>query len=219
MATLLSKQIQKSNIVFAFAAPIAAPDPSSVFSLFTEAERAGAGFSEDQMFRMSIFDLPALKIRIVFERQKLRIEEGGYRAPGDSRIAKEIERIIKTLLPDAPLLAYGLNYEAIYKLDSVIPTQDIMASFMDTADTEDVRDFGWHYTVALDKGKRLETYFFKAVSPMELAEHANFHFDCTAGKKNAQVASATAVLGSISLAEVFVKCYNAMDRVLSSLPF
>ncbi len=70
-----------------------------------------------------------------------------------------------------------------------------------------VKDFGWQFTLSKQKGRKLETYFFKAVSPIELRVHANFHFsDHEFGSPK-------------DLQEQFEKCYNNINLIFDNLSF
>jgi hypothetical protein len=99
------------------------------------------------------------------------------RSPKDARLAHEMRRLLTALYPDKQPEAYGYNYDMIYRVDTVIPVKEIMGSFLKSSATEEVKDFGWQYTLSKEKGKRAETYFFKMVSPIEYGVHANFHFN------------------------------------------
>ena len=175
---ITAKQIDRSNVVIAFPdGVIPPPEASKLFPLYTEAQSKGAMFSDNPSTATKVFDFPAAGLQWVFEPGRVRLEDKKHRSPDESKLPAELVRVMEALYAGALPVGYGFNYDMIYRMDTVIPMKDIMGSFLKPESIEDVRHFGWQYTLSKEKGKRLETYFLKAVSPIELAVHANFHFN------------------------------------------
>lgn len=175
-----AKNIERSNIIFAFAeGSLGLPDPANVFALYPGTQSRGALFSDNTALASRIFEFPEMGYQLVFEPTRIRIEDRKRRTPDESKLGQEMVRILGVLYPNAVPVAHGFNYDILYRTSTVIPVQEIMGAFLNQTTIENVKDFGWQYTVALEKGKRTQMYFFKAVSPIELSIHANFHFNQT----------------------------------------
>lgn len=204
---VISKNIEMSNAVAVFGEKFFLPEPSIFISLFSPEELKGTNFADDPVMRIKVFDLPARKFKYIFENNRFRIEEYGFRDPDESKCAEEMRRIILGIYGTMEPVAFGFNFDTIYKFDSVLPQREIMNSFIKEERQEDIKDFGWQYTVTKENGKKLETYFFKAVSPIELRVHANFHFNALPfGTKE-------------NLQQQFEKCYTNIDLALKDLSF
>lgn len=204
---IISKQIEMSNVVTVFGDKFFLPSPAHFMSLFGQEGLKGSNFVDDTAMRIVVFEMPALKFRYVFENKRFRIEETGFRYPDESKCAIEMHRIIESLYKNIPTLAFGFNYDAIFKFDNVIPQREIMGNFIKKEKLDYLKDFGWQFSLEKEKGKKLETYFIKAVSPIELRVHANFHFN-----------QATATLAE----EFQVKLensYKKMDEMLKDFSF
>ncbi len=173
---IIAKQINFSNIVCMFReGSVRLPEPGVLYSGYSADEAKGSLFSDNVSMASRVFELPARGIQWVFEPSKVRLEERKHQTPDESNLAHELSRMMGKLYPDAVPTAYGFNYDVIYRLDSVVPADDIMKRFLKPETVENVRHFGWQYSVSKEKGKRFETYFFKVVSPIEIALHANIH--------------------------------------------
>lgn len=204
---VIAKNIEMSNCVAVFGDQFFLPEPSVFISLFTPADLKGTNFADDPVMRLKVFDMPAKKFKYIFEGTRIRIEENGFKLPVDSRCAEELFRIITNVYLKLRPVAYGFNYDVIYRFDSVLPQRDVMKNFLAESFHESVRDFGWQYTLAKDKGRKLETYFFKAVTPIELRVHANYHFNGDDFKSKEKVQ------------EQFEKCYTLIDKAIEHLAF
>lgn len=173
--SIIAKQIQRSNIITVYAdGSIRLPEPSAVFAAYPGESGKGAVFSDNAAMATRIFEFPAVGFMWIFEPNRIRLEDKKFRTPDESKLASEFHRVFNALSFNTQPIAHGFNYDIIYRTDSVIPTGEIMQNFIRTDAIEDVRDFGWQYSLAKEKGKRLETYFFKAISPIEYSVHANF---------------------------------------------
>lgn len=205
---ITAKQIERSNAVIAFtegSAPF--PEPSQIFALYAPEQARGSLYSDNAAMATRVFELPNAGLQLVFEPGRTRVEDKQHRTPTDSKVAAELVRIMGSLAPKASPIAYGFNYDIIYRVDNVIPMRDIMAAFVKTDAVEDVKTFGWQYTISKEKGKKLRTYFFKAVSPIELSVHANFNF------------TADALPDAAALQAELEKCYIAADEAVAHLSF
>ncbi|KND48271.1 MAG: hypothetical protein AB197_00660 [Parcubacteria bacterium C7867-002] len=189
--TITAKHIQRSNIIVTYpdnSLPL--PEASQMFALYPGDISKGSIFSDTPSLMTRIFEFPSIGVQWIFEPSRIRIEDRMIRQPGDSKLAHELLRVLEVLYLNMHPSAYGFNYDIIYRVNPIIPTREIMESFVDSASLEDIKDFGWQYTLAKDKGRRTETYFFKAVSPIEYSIHANFHFNETTLPSNTELQAA-----------------------------
>lgn len=82
-----------------------------------------------------------------------------------------------------------------------------MSNFLGDEEAERVKDFGWQYSVSKHKGAKTELYFFKAVSPLELAVHVNVQFQ------------GTDIPDGKNLQRLFEECYTDIDKTIERLSF
>ncbi len=204
---IISKQIERSNIVFLFAQnTFPLPEAADFLRAHTSEQLKGSNFIDDSVMRLRLFDLPALKFKYAFEPDKVRLDEVGFRRPSESKMAREFVRVLSSFGKRKPA-AVGFNYDVIFKTDVVIPMKEIMANFLGDEEAERVHDFGWQYSVSRHKGAKTELYFFKAVSPLELAVHMNVHFQ------------GSDVPEEKNLERLFEECYTDMDKTIERLSF
>ena len=204
---IIAKQIERSNIIYLFPQnTFPLPEAAEFFRLYTESELKGVNFIDDPVMRLRIFDITALKFKWMFEPDKIRFDELGFRRPADSKMAKEFVRVVKAITKKKPV-AVGFNYDVIFKTDTVIPMKEIMENFIGGEESERVKDFGWQYSVSKHKGAKTELYFFKAVSPLELAVHVNVHFQ------------GTDIPEEKNLERLFEECYTEIDKAIERLSF
>ncbi len=164
-------------VVVTPAPPLGTPDPSRLFALYTGQESAGARFLDDTALGVRVFSLPALELRIIFEPTRIRLEATSAKKPHELKLAEHAASIIKEFYPKMPFTRYGFNYDITYQYDAVIPQRQVIGAFFDDETVERTTHFGWQATLAKDKGKRRETYFFKVVSPLELRVLSNIEFE------------------------------------------
>jgi hypothetical protein len=200
------KYIERSNVVCVFSNNQLV-DIQQLLPCYSEEQRRGSNFADDHIMRVRVLDLPALGLKWIAEPGRLRLEEERAREPMDSKIAKEMHRVIFCIFGSEKPSAYGFNFDVVYRASQVIPQQDILRCFIKTDDQELVKDFGWQYTLAREKGKWSETYFFKVISPIEISMHVNNHF-VGGGFPTEEEIQAT-----------FEKCYSDIDAVFSTLSF
>ncbi len=173
---ITAKHIRVSNAIFVFKdGSFAPPEPAELFSLYSAEEIKGSLYSDNPSTATRVFEFPAMGLQWVFEPNKARLEDKRSRPPEESNIIRELIKMVTRLRPKAIPTAHGFNYDIIYRMDRVVPVGDVMSRFLRPEVIEEVKDFGWQYTLSKEKGKRLETYFFKMVSPIEYAIHANCH--------------------------------------------
>lgn len=204
--TITAKHIQRSNIMLVYpAGTLKLPEPTEVFNLYSGKDASGSVFSDTPSLGTRIFEFPVPGFQIVFEPDRLRLEDKSSRQPKDSRLASELQRIITALYSAMRPTAFGFNYDIIYRLDAVVPVREIMSGFLKPSLLEDIKDFGWQYTLNKNKGKQSETYFFKVVSPIEYGVHANFHFNESELPK------------SNDLQTMFERCYTEVDESINHI--
>lgn len=175
---ITAKNIQRSNIILVYAdGTLKQPDAAQVFGLYQGNDARGSTFSDTPSLATRVFEFPVPGLQIIFEPNKIRIEDKLGRSPKESHLVNELYRLINSLYKEVKPIAYGFNYDIIYRVDQVIPIKDIMSNFLKQVTIESLKDFGWQYTLNKEKGKRAETYFFKSISPIEYGVHANFHFN------------------------------------------
>jgi hypothetical protein len=199
--SIVAKHIQRSNIVFAYPdRAITLPEPALVFAAYPGAAGKGASFADDSSMMTRIFEFPAVGHMWVFEQNRIRLEDKLIRTPQDSKLGDEMLRVTKTLFGNAVPASFGVNYDIIYRTDVVVPTNDIMGHFLKPTVVEQVKDFGWQYTLVKDKGRRSETYFMKVVSPIEYSMHANIQWN------------GEGMPTSEDLAKKFIESYKSADE-------
>ena len=205
---ITAKQIERSNAVFVFKdGSFASPEPAEMFSLYSAEEAKGSLFSDNPSTATRVFEFPSVGFTWVFEPGKVRLEDKKNRTPDESKLVHELTRMVSKLRPGAIPAAYGYNYDIIYRMDAVIPVGAVMGHFLRPETIESVKDFGWQYSLSKEKGKRLETYFFKAVSPIEYAVHANCHFNIPGMPKESDMAKA------------FADEYKTVDEAIHHIAF
>lgn len=202
----VSKNIELANCIAVFGDGFILPEAQAFISLFTEDQLRGANFADDPVMRLKVFDLPMKKFKYIFEVNRIRLEDYGFREPADSKLAEELVRVVKSIYGNLKPVAYGFNYDAIYRFNSIVPQREITKNFIQENLQEEVRGFGWQYTLAKDKGRKLETHFFKAVSPLEIRLHSNFHFNYDDFLNSGRQTQ-------------FEKCYTLMDQAIENLAF
>lgn len=152
------------------------PDPAGVFGFFSSGSE-GAQYFDDPALGVRAFTFPALKLRITFERIRVRVEDTGSRRAEDLDIGSTLSKLSAALYPEKTFDRFGFNYDVVYRFDQMIPTESIIAGFIGSDMREEVSHFGWQFTLSKEKGKRRESYFCKVISPLEIDILANVEFD------------------------------------------
>lgn len=153
------------------------PEASAVFALYPGPLSKGARMLDDTALSLRSFLLPALDMRIIFEPTRIRFEGTAAKKPADMKLGERMAQAITALYPGRPFPRFGFNYDIAYQYDGVIQQGEIIGSFLDKEVADMVTHFGWQFSVFKDKGKRRETYFCKAVSPLEVRIMANIEID------------------------------------------
>ncbi len=205
---IVSKSFENANIVFVLPKDARVNvEPAKVFGLFPQDATRGATFVDDSTMEVKVFHFPQLKLKLLFEQNRLRIDDASGEDPATSKRGLEAHRLAEALLVGLPVQSQGFNYDLIYRFDNVIPQQAIMKSFVAPEQLEDVRDFGWQFSIVRNKGAESRTYFFKAVSPLEMGLHVNFHFNTPQ------------LLASEELQKRYAACYQEADTIFKHLTF
>lgn len=168
--------VETTVVAVATGGNLRAPEPSAVFALFPDAT-AGATFFDDPALGVRVFTLPQQKIRLTFERMRMRIEDTAARRVEDLSLGELAHDLSHKLYSPGVFDRYGFNYDIVYRYDQMLPSHEIIGIFLKKEILEDVSHFGWQCTITKNKGKRRETYFFKVLSPLELQVLANMEFD------------------------------------------
>jgi hypothetical protein len=154
-----------------------------------------------------IWSFPESKIRIIQEPGRIRIEDMSQKSPNESKIGEEAFRIISAFFEPKSFGSFGFNFDVYFRFDNVIPQREILKNFLSQDKMEDVSDFGWQFRLNSQKDKKKLTYFFKVISPLEIALHANVHYE-----KNAPSSAQ-------ELQEIFEKSYEDIDDIFNDLTF
>ena len=204
----VSKSLHHSNIVFLVPPDqLKAVDPQQVFNLFPVEVLRGSTFVDDPVMHLKVFGFPANQITVVIEENRLRLEDDSGKNPEETKKGLEAYRILKTLFPNIKPQSWGFNYDIMYRADQVIPQREILKNFVADQDMENVRDFGWQFTLKDPKQNRQRTYFFKVVSPLEVALHMNDHFlDVPFGSAD-------------DLQSLYESSFKQADQILNQLTF
>jgi hypothetical protein len=206
---IVGKSPQHSNIVFAsfIKDSIPALDASKVYSLFLGEASKNSSFIDDTTMGFKIWSFPESKIRIIQEPGRIRIEDMSQKSPNESKIGEEAFRIISAFFEPKSFGSFGFNFDVYFRFDNVIPQREILKNFLSQDKMEDVSDFGWQFRLNSQKDKKKLTYFFKVISPLEIALHANVHYE-----KNAPSSAQ-------ELQEIFEKSYEDIDDIFNDLTF
>lgn len=207
---ITSKSLYNSNIVFVFEeGNILLPDNSILTSLYRGKEAAGARFVDHLTLNTKILDLPELKIKIVTEPSRLRIEDLSQENPDNSKLIQEANNVYQKLFSQSSLIGFGFNFDLYYRFDNLIQVQELFKNLVNQKilNEADLRDLGIQFTLDKDGGKKQEIYFVKITAPFEIAVHANHHFRL---KK---------LPGQNEIERLFKKCYANIDPVIENLQF
>lgn len=178
---ITSKSLHHSNIVFVFdERGFYMPDNATFASLFAGRDAKGARFIEDPVLQTKMLVLPEAKTKITLEGRRLRVDDDSDSEPKSSRVVKDILAVRDRLFgTTATLVGFGFNYDIMYRFNTVVPIQSIFKRFFgDKAlERQQLRDLGIQFSVEDKKRNIVDTWFIKAVSPLEVAIHLNRHFN------------------------------------------
>ncbi len=208
----LNSSLYKANLILVLSGRDAIPPENPVFaSAVTGPSAAGISLIDDPVMRIKHLSVPKLNLQIVWEGERLRIEDEQALEPKDSLLVKQMSQTVKNLFPshNPKIAGFGFNFELYYQFPDVIRMQDyfqeISTNFMAVGDA--LKDFGWQWTVVSKNSKRLDGYFLKITSPLELAVHHNAHF------------VASELPGEKELQKIFEEAYLSTHKVVESLKF
>lgn len=222
---IAAKSLHHANFVIVFAEnKFLTPDNTQLNSLYSGQSAAGARFIDDPIVQTKILTLPAVKIRIILERNRLRIEDESQKEPQDSQLIDEAVYIYQSLFSQFPLTGFGFNFDIYYRFNEMMRMKDLFTNFAEEKILEknDLQDLGLQFT--LDRGSKKQIqYFIKIVSPLEIAVHVNHHFPAKElpflppeiGKSSEKFDKSK----SFPLHQLFEKCYNETDEVIEKLKF
>lgn len=203
-----SKSLHHSNVVIVFSdTGFRSPEIGELASLYSGEDARGARFIEDPVLQTKLLALPKLNIKITIEGMRLRVDDDLGNDPKEARIIRDLLMTKKKLFSDTKVTGFGFNYDVYYKFNNIIPIRDIFENFFnkEVLGGKELRDIGVQFTVESGGGKIVDTWFFKIVSPLELAVHLNRHF------------SQSTIPTEKEIARLFENCYNReIDEVIKS---
>ncbi len=208
----LNHSLHKVNLITVFLGKDAIPPENPIFaSAVTGPESAGISLIDDPVMRIKHLSVPKLNMQIVWEGERLRIEDEQGLEPKESLLAKKMSQTVKNLFPshNPKIAGFGFNFELYYQFSDVIRMneafQAVSSRSLDMGDG--LKDFGWQWTMVSKDSKRLDGYFLKITSPLELAVHHNAHF------------VASELPGEKELQKIFESAYLSTHKVVESLKF
>jgi len=219
------KSIHHSNIVFVFnKEKFIMPENSEILNLYQGQAAAGAAFADDVVLKTKIFDLPRLKLQVSVEPFRLRLDDNSQLEPTETNLIYEAFLIYSKLFSKVPLVGFGFNFDLYYQFRDAILVKELFQQFAEPKILEkaDLRHFGLQFTLEKEGGRRQETYFLKVTAPLEMAVHANFHFNTN------KLPIFPPVIGQpdeltkdrlVPLQNLFETCYNEIDELIQNLRF
>jgi len=205
---ITSKSLHHSNVVIVFdETRFEPPDNKDFSSLYGGEDARGLRFLEDPILQTKILALPEAKLKVTLEGFRLRVDDDSDNEPKNSRIIKDVISIKERLFQKIPIAGFGFNYDILYRFNNVMPIQEMFGKFFSgkILESRELRHMGIQFTLESKKGEIADTWFFKIVSPLELAVHLNRHFR----RKE--------LPGEKNLVALFGDCYtNDTDEVVNS---
>lgn len=215
MALITSKSISHSNVVFLFKEEnFVISENAELAGLYQGPSSTGAGFLDDPALKTKILTLPALKIKIILEKARLRVEDDSQEEPKNSCLINEAHKVQQKLFSGHSIIGFGFNFDIYYRYSDVIRINALFGSFVDRKILENVelRDIGAQFTLEREGGKRIEQYFFKVVSPLEIVLHVNYHFNAFL-----LPASPMGQAPECGMQGLFEECYAKTDDIMKNL--
>ena len=204
---ITSKSIQHSNITCVFnEQQFVTPDNMAFQLLFTGEIAKGMRFLDDPVIGAKVLTLPQLKIKVVLEGRRLRIEDESQEEPAVTQLIAHASTIINGLFPHTLLDAFGFNFDVYYRFNNVIPMKHIFENTFgkQVLKKTDLRDFGMQFSLDTGKLGIVDTYFLKVTAPLELVVHMNRHFP------------AKKIAPEKELKTMMATCYNEIDEIISA---
>lgn len=181
------------------------PAPDAVFALFPGSGSKGARLLDDTALRVRVFTFPELSFRLIFEPTRIRLEALTPKKPDELRLGEVLQAVCRQLYPAHAFARIGFNVDIAYQYDAVIPQRELWARFLSKDALEDMTHFGFQMSFQKDKGRRRETYFCKAVSPLELRILANIELD--------------GIHAETDIQQLFEQCYTSSQGIVNHLTF
>lgn len=208
----LNSSLYKANLIVVLAGKDTVPPENPIFaSVVTGPEAAGISLIDDPVMRIKHLSVPKLNLQIVWEGERLRIEDEQALEPKESLLVKKMSQAVKSLFPNhnPKIAGFGFNFELYYQFPDVIRMQDYFNSISSNTMSmgDGLKDFGWQWTMVSKNNKQLDGYFLKITAPLELAVHHNAHF------------VASELPGEKELQKIFEEAYLSTHRVVESLKF
>lgn len=185
------------------------PENNVITSIYSGQAAMGAQFVDDPILKVKLLTLPALGLKVIIEHAKLRIEDLQALEPQQSALVKEAGLICRKLFPAAGILGFGFNFDINFRFNKVLPMGQWFEGFFGSKPFKnfDLRDFGLQFSLDNSRQGFSDQWFFKIISPLEMAAHLNRHF------------SSKKLPEEKYLAQIFEKCYNESEVVATNLKF
>lgn len=211
---IASKSLQHANMVFVFSTSLRL-DNSVLNSLYQNELSVGARFIDDPVLGTKVLELPRLKIQIIVEPQRLRIEDLSQEKPQATNLISHALNIYQQLFSRDQLSGYGFNFDIYYQFDDIIRLNDLLTNFVDAKilKKNNLLNFGVQFTLERKEDKKREQYFVKIITPLKIAVHANHHFPVVGSFLPASG------IDQVGLQALFEKCYHETDEVVQSFKF
>lgn len=205
---ITAKSIYHSNIVFVFEKNnFITPDNAAIISSFGGTAASGAHFADDVVLKTKILDLPQLKLQIIIEPSRLRIEDNSQLEPEESILIKEAISFYQKNFSQNKLAGFGFNFDIYYRTDKAIHINDLLLNFAkeEMLEKKELRDLGFQFTLEEDVGRKRAQYLIKVTAPLELAVHVNCHY------------SENKIPEQNKLQELFTDSYDKIDEIIRNL--
>lgn len=199
------------------------PENADLTALYQGEAATGTRFIDNAVSRIKVLDLPKLKLQIIVEPNRLRVEDNSQEEPGSSPLIKEAIYIYQKLFAQFPLNSFGFNFDIYYRFSDVIRLNDLFNNFVEPKILEktDLGDLGIQFTLEKEGGKKQEQYFIKITAPLEIVVHANHHFLTKELPFLPPVFGASALDKEriVPIQQLFEKLYGETDEIIQNLKF
>lgn len=207
---ITSKSLHHSNVAFIFdPKSFYPPDNSEFGALYSGNPAQGARFIDDPVIHSKVLTLPAIRLKIIMEGPRFRVEDESQEEPEKSILIHEALAIYHKLFAKAPLTGFGFNFDIYFRFNNVIPARAIFEDFFgeEPLKKQDLRTLGIQFTLEKPKEKIFDAWFLKITAPLELAVHLNRHFD-------------SALLpAEEKMKNLFEKCYSESEEFIKNLGY
>jgi hypothetical protein len=204
-----SHSLHQANVVFLFREPLTPPENADFTRLFSGAEAEGMNFMDNAVMQAKMLSVPKLGVSVVWEGNRLRIEDQKQREPEDSTLMADAIRAYEKLFVNRnmALEGFGFNFDTYYQTKEVIRIDDHLSKLYPAGLMmgNTLLDIGWQWTMAEKDGNHIHGYFVKVTAPIEFMMHYNAHtkIDTMPTEKE--------------LTTLFKKAYEAMNQTAELL--